>query len=93
MAPTNLPVQAGIHMIDIQTLRTNIDLVTRAYADRGMPFESEAFNALEARRKDLQTRTQTLQAQRNTLSKEIGVRKGKGEDAAELMNQVNADAD
>ena len=93
MAPTNLPVQAGIHMIDIQTLRTNIDLVTKAYADRGMPFVPEAFNALEARRKDLQTRTQTLQAQRNTLSKEIGVRKGKGEDATELMNQVNAAAD
>ena len=80
-------------MIDIQTLRTSIDLVAKAYADRGMPFSPEAFNVLEARRKDLQTRTQTLQAQRNALSKEIGVRKGKGEDAAELMNQVNAAAD
>ncbi|HRE17128.1 MAG TPA: serine--tRNA ligase, partial [Rhodocyclaceae bacterium] len=36
----------------------------------------------------LQTRTQQLQAQRNTLSKQIGILKGKGEDASAVMAQV-----
>jgi seryl-tRNA synthetase len=44
----------------------------------------EAFQALEAERKTLQTRTEELQAQRNQLSKQIGMLMGKGDkDAAE----------
>ena len=39
-------------------------------------------------RKDIQTRTQELQAKRNTLSKQIGIAKGKGEDAAPLLAEV-----
>jgi len=39
---------------------------------------TQAFKELEAERKSLQTRTQELQAQRNSLSKQIGGLKGKG---------------
>jgi seryl-tRNA synthetase len=39
----------------------------------------EAFTALEAERKTIQTRTEELQAQRNSLSKQIGQLKAKGE--------------
>ena len=39
-------------------------------------------------RKDIQTRTQDLQAKRNALSKQIGSAKGKGEDAAALLAEV-----
>jgi seryl-tRNA synthetase len=46
------------------------------------------FNALEARRKDIQTKTETLAASRNALSKQIGQAKSKGEDASALMAQV-----
>ena len=46
------------------------------------------FEALERERKDIQTRTQDLQAQRNALSKQIGIAKGKGEDAAPLLAEV-----
>ena len=38
-----------------------------------------AFQALEAERKTLQTRTEELQAQRNQLSKQIGMLMGKGD--------------
>ena len=45
---------------------------------------------LETERKTLQSRTQDLQAQRNSLSKQIGMLKGQGKDAAEVMAQVGA---
>jgi seryl-tRNA synthetase len=47
-----------------------------------------AFTALENERKTLQTRTEELQAQRNSLSKQIGVLKGKGESADVVMAEV-----
>ncbi len=46
------------------------------------------FEALEAERKQIQTRTQDLQAKRNALSKAIGAAKGKGEDASRLLAEV-----
>ncbi|MCC4116779.1 serine--tRNA ligase [Aromatoleum toluclasticum] len=75
-------------MLDIQLLRNQIDVVTSALAARGMSFDSAEFVSLENERKNLQTRTQELQAQRNSLSKQIGILKGKGEDAAVVMAQV-----
>jgi seryl-tRNA synthetase len=47
-----------------------------------------AFTALEAKRKQIQTRTEELQARRNALSKQIGQLKAKGESADEVMSQV-----
>jgi seryl-tRNA synthetase len=44
--------------------------------------EKAHFQTLEAERKTLQTRTQELQAQPQQLSKQIGMLKGKGEDAS-----------
>jgi seryl-tRNA synthetase len=77
-------------MLDIQQLRTNLDAVAAGLAKRGKPIDFSAFTALEAERKTLQTRTQDLQAQRNSLSKQIGMLKGKGEDASAVMAQVGA---
>ncbi|HLW05320.1 MAG TPA: serine--tRNA ligase [Azoarcus sp.] len=75
-------------MIDIQLLRNDIDTVTARLARRGFAFEPAVFRALEAERKTLQTRTQELQARRNALSKQIGMLKSKGEDAASVMAEV-----
>ncbi|MBD5801699.1 Serine--tRNA ligase [Azoarcus sp. Aa7] len=75
-------------MLDIQLLRNQIDVVTSALAARGLSFDSSEFQSLENERKNLQTRTQELQAQRNSLSKQIGILKGKGEDASVVMAQV-----
>ncbi|NMG44561.1 serine--tRNA ligase [Aromatoleum toluvorans] len=75
-------------MLDIQLLRNQIDVVTNALAARGTSFDPAEFQALENERKNLQTRTQELQAQRNALSKQIGILKGKGEDASAVMAQV-----
>ncbi|MCK6405158.1 MAG: serine--tRNA ligase [Rhodocyclaceae bacterium] len=75
-------------MLDIQLLRNNLDAVAERLATRGKPFDFSGFQNLEAERKTLQTKTQELQAQRNTLSKQIGLLKGKGEDASGVMAEV-----
>ena len=75
-------------MLDIQLLRTNLGFVAERLALRGVTLDTAAFAALEAERKRLQTHTQDLQAKRNTLSKQIGMLKGKGEDASAVMAEV-----
>ncbi|MDH4150111.1 MAG: serine--tRNA ligase [Betaproteobacteria bacterium] len=79
-------------MLDIQTLRTDVQAVAARLADRGFQFDSAQFAALEAERKTIQTETQDLQAKRNALSKQIGQLKAKKEDASALMAEVNAQA-
>ena len=75
-------------MLDIQLLRTNIDAVSERLATRGYTLDIATFQTLEAERKTLQTRTQELQASRNSLSKQIGMLKDKGEDASAVMAEV-----
>ena len=75
-------------MLDIQLLRTNLAFVAERLATRGVTLDTAAFEALEAERKGLQTRTQDLQAKRNSLSKQIGVLKGRGEDASAVLAEV-----
>ena len=75
-------------MLDIQMLRSQLDVVAARLATRGLQLDTAAFLALEEERKQLQTRTQELQAQRNSLSKQIGMLKGKGEDASAVMAEV-----
>lgn len=75
-------------MIDIQLLRKDIEAVAARLAHRKFTLDTASFNALEAERKSIQTRTEELQAQRNSLSKQIGALKGKGEDTTAVMNQV-----
>ena len=75
-------------MLDIQLLRTQPEEVVQRLATRGGEIDFGPFNALEAERKTLQQRTQDLQAQRNSLSKQIGLLKGKGEDASAVMAEV-----
>ncbi len=75
-------------MLDIQLLRSQAARVAERLAARGVGFDVATFQALEDERKGLQMRTQELQARRNTLSKQIGQLKSKGEDTAAVMNEV-----
>jgi seryl-tRNA synthetase len=78
-------------MLDIQIFRSDINAVADTLIKRRRhEVDVKAFQALEAERKQLQTHTESLQAQRNALSKEIGVyKKNKDEDGAKkLMLQV-----
>jgi len=80
-------------MIEIQLLRKDIKAVAERLAQRKFRLDVDAFNALESERKAIQTRTEELQAQRNSLSKQIGILKGKGEDASAVMAQVGGIGD
>ena len=75
-------------MIDIQLLRKDIDNVAARLATRKFQLDVAGFNALEGERKAIQTRTEELQSKRNSLSKQIGMLKGKGEDTTAVMAQV-----
>ncbi|MBI4998556.1 MAG: serine--tRNA ligase, partial [Rhodocyclales bacterium] len=75
-------------MLDIQSLRTNLASVAERLATRGVTLDTATFEALEADRKALQVRTQDLQARRNSLSKQVGMLKGKGEDASKVLAEV-----
>ena len=66
----------------------NCPAVAAGLAKRGVTLDAARFESLERERKDIQTRTQDLQAKRNALSKAIGAAKGKGEDASALMTEV-----
>ncbi|QET00873.1 MULTISPECIES: serine--tRNA ligase [Cupriavidus] len=80
-------------MLDIQLFRKDIDAVAQRLATRGYSLDVAAFQALEAERKQLQTQTEDLQARRNSLSKQIGMLKGKGEDASAVMAEVGGIGD
>jgi seryl-tRNA synthetase len=80
-------------MLDLQLLRSDLNGVAQRLADRGYTLDVAGFDALEKERKAIQGETQDLQARRNQLSKQVGMMKGKGEDASELMAQVSAQAD
>ena len=80
-------------MLDITLLRKDLDGIVARLQTRKSPqtwLDVDAFSALEAERKMLQTRTEDLQAQRNSLSKQIGMLKGKGDHAGAdaVMAQV-----
>ncbi len=80
----------------ITLLRRDLAAVVARLETRKSPqpfLDVDAFGALEAERKSLQTRTEDLQARRNSLSRQIGMLKGKGEDTAPVMAEVAGIAD
>jgi seryl-tRNA synthetase len=79
-------------MLDINLLRKDLPSAIAALESRKSPqhfLKIEAFTGLEAERKAIQIKTEELQNQRNTLSKQIGQLKAKGEDASAVMAQVS----
>ncbi len=77
-------------MLDPILLRKDLQTVVDRLKSRGVDFDTERFNELESRRKAVQVETESLQAQRNALAKQIGQLKSKGEDASAVMAQSQA---
>jgi len=78
-------------MLDINLLRKDLAHVIQRLERRKSPqpyLDVGRFSALEAERKTIQTRTEELQARRNAISKQIGQRKGKGDDVSDAMAEV-----
>ncbi|MBA1245373.1 serine--tRNA ligase [Pseudomonas japonica] len=75
-------------MLDSKLLRGQLQEVAERLATRGFSLDVARIEALEAQRKVVQTRTEQLQAERNSRSKSIGQAKARGEDIAPLMADV-----
>lgn len=76
-------------MLDPKRLRHELEDIATALKRRGFELDTEHFRELDERRRELQTRTQSLQAERNERSKAIGQAKARGEDIEPLKNEVS----
>ncbi|MCC7278440.1 MAG: serine--tRNA ligase [Chromatiaceae bacterium] len=75
-------------MLDPHLLRAELAYVAGQLARRGIALDTGRIEALEARRKAIQVRTQELQGERNSRSRLIGQAKKAGEEVAPLLAQV-----
>jgi seryl-tRNA synthetase len=76
-------------MLDLQLLRgTELEQTAKALEKRGFALDVATLEKLETQRKLLQVKLQECQAQRNSLSKAIGMAKGKGENTDALMQEA-----
>ncbi|MDH4582607.1 serine--tRNA ligase [Pseudomonas sp. BN415] len=76
-------------MLDAKLVRTHPREIAERLATRGFELDVARLEALENQRKSVQTRTEQLQAERNTRSKSIGQAKQRGEDIAPLLADVD----
>jgi len=77
-------------MHDLSFFRQNLDAIATRLADRGAAFDTEGFRDLDTRRRAILTEAETLKAQRNAQSVEIGKRKKAGEDTEALQAEVRS---
>ena len=77
-------------MLDLKLIRSDIDGIAENLKKRGFELDVAGFQALENQRKDVQTKCETLQAERNARSKGIGKAKAAGEDIAPLLAEVES---
>lgn len=75
-------------MLDSRYLRADIEEAAKRLATRNYKLDVQKINELESLRKETMTRTQELQAQRNSLSKSIGQAIKAGQDVSEIKAQV-----
>ncbi len=75
-------------MLDPQLIRNDLPQVQKALRIRGFELDVTNLEALETQRKAIQVETQSLQAERNTRSKNIGKAKAAGEDVQPLLDEV-----
>ena len=76
-------------MLDAKLFRADLESLAKELARRDYVLDTDVVNSLEQRRRDLQTKTQELQNQRNQRSKEIGAAKARGDDIEPLLAEVN----
>ncbi len=75
-------------MLDINQLRKGADEIAARLRTRPFVLDVATFAALESERKQVQSATEELQARRNSLSKQVGILKTRGEDATAVMAEV-----
>lgn len=77
-------------MLDPKFLRGNLEELKAKLATRGYDLDVAFWQEVENQRKSIQVKTEALQAKKNEGAKKVGELKRNGEDASELMNQMQA---
>ncbi|WLQ15505.1 serine--tRNA ligase [Hahella aquimaris] len=75
-------------MLDPKLLRNSLDEVAARLKTKRYDLDVDAFSQLEERRKSVQVRTEELQSERNSKSKNIGMMIKQGQDPQPLKDEV-----
>ncbi len=75
-------------MLDLRRIRENEDEVRRGLARKQAQVDLDGVIALDRDRRRMLTEVEQLKSQRNTVSKQIGIRKKQGEDVAPVMEEM-----
>jgi seryl-tRNA synthetase len=75
-------------MIDPKLLRQSASEVAENLARRNFDFDTDAYLALEEKRKSLQVDVESLRAEKNVSAKSVGKAKAQGEDVEPLLAAV-----
>lgn len=75
-------------MLDIKFLRQNVDLVKKKIEERGQGIDLSAFVSMDAERRDILQEVESLRNERNAVSRHIGERKKRKEDAQDLIDRM-----
>ncbi len=77
-------------MLDAKFVAANPELVVEKLKKRTMELDLQPFLQAEASRKELLAKVEQMKAERNAVSKEIGVLKKNGQDATPIMEKMRA---
>ncbi len=77
-------------MLDPQLLRRNIDQLAEKLRARGYTLDIDYYQGLEKQRKSLQSEIESMQEQRNRISKQIGYAKSQGREIQPILDSVDA---
>lgn len=75
-------------MLDIKRLRDHEAEVREGLRRKHSPVDVDAILALDRERRHLLTEVENMKSRRNSVSREIGIRKKKGEDVAAVMAEM-----
>lgn len=75
-------------MLDNKLIRTDIKSIAEKLLRKGYQLDVDAINRLDSQRKEVQTKTESLQSERNVRAKSIGKAKAQGQDIAPLLKEV-----
>ncbi len=75
-------------MLDAKFVAANPELVVEKLKKRNMEVDLQPFLQAEASRKELLAKVEQMKAERNAVSKEIGVLKKNGQDATPIMEKM-----
>ncbi|HOO00853.1 MAG TPA: serine--tRNA ligase [Syntrophales bacterium] len=77
-------------MLDIKFLRQNTEFVRKKMLERGIEMDMTPFLTLDTRRRDILQEVEALRNERNTVSRQVGERKKRKEDATDLIERMGA---